>query len=85
MAENAEIIEFLCGEIASILHYSKSDVTADTPFMSLGMHSMVFVELLIGIEKKYGIKLINSGLGIADLTSVSSLAARVASELEKQK
>ena len=68
-----------------VVHCSKDKVTGDTPFLSLGMHSMIFVELLISIEKKYGVKLINSGLAVADLTSVSSLAERISSELEKQK
>jgi len=83
MGDNNEIEFFLCREIAAILNCDEREIRGNSSFLELGMHSMAFVELLIGIEKQYGIKLINSGLGAADMMNVSALAARVGSELKK--
>jgi acyl carrier protein len=61
-------------EIASILNLEISVVTPDAPLRALGMDSLRFVELLVSIEKVFGLNLLESGLTREDFQSVRSLA-----------
>jgi len=47
----------------------------------LGLDSMSFVELLVFIEKKFNLKLVDSGLGRENFKTVRALANRIYEKL----
>ena len=71
-----EVEEIIKKEIHIILG-GKLEVRLDEELHDLGMDSMSFVELLVFIEKRFGIRLIDSGLNKEDFRTVRSLAARI--------
>ena len=73
-AKEAEILEFLVRETGIILSGRKNEISGETPLASLGFDSMSFVELLISIEKKFNIKLIEIGLPPDDMKTLGTLA-----------
>jgi len=70
-------VRILQQEIASILRADVSGVVTDAPLHELGMDSMSFVELLVFIEKKFKINLIESGLNRQDFLSIDTLSKRI--------
>lgn len=74
----AGIEAFLRKELATVLAVDEASIAADTPLMSLGVDSIRFVELLIIIEKEFGVRLIEAGLTRADIKDVASLAECIA-------
>ena len=79
MAERSteEIEEILIREVANILSMDPATISADTPFHSLGMNSLAFVELLVVIEEMLGLKLMETDLRREDFQSAQSLALRI--------
>ncbi len=71
-----ETEEVIRKEIRIILG-GKVEVPLDEELRNLGLDSMSFVELLVFIEKRFGIRLIDSGLNKEDFRTVRSLAARI--------
>ena len=71
------IEELLIREVASILSIDPPTVTIDTPFHSLGMSSLAFVELLVVIEEALDLKLMETDLRREDFQTVGSLALRI--------
>lgn len=67
----------LVHEVSSILCVDPSKVSVDVPLPSLGLDSMGFVEILVVVEKTFGLKLIESGLTREDFQTIRSLAARI--------
>lgn len=59
---------------------SPSEIESDAPLFGegLGLDSIDSLELVLGIEKKYGVKIQDEELGRQVLSSVSSLAEFVA-------
>jgi acyl carrier protein len=72
-----EITEMLRTETASILAVEPGSIAPDSPFQELGMNSLGFVELLVIIEKEFGLALMETDLGREDFRSIGSLAARI--------
>ena len=72
------IAEFLRKELATVLATDADSIADDTPLTSLGVDSLRFVELLIIIEKEFGVRLIEAGLTRDDLADVTSLAKCIA-------
>jgi acyl carrier protein len=72
-----EIEEKLIAEVATILSVDPATVAADSPFQSLGMDSMAFVELLVAIERVFGLQLMETDLSKEDFETVSALALRI--------
>jgi acyl carrier protein len=70
--ENIE--ERLIKEISIILSIDPSMIIPDTPLHSLGLDSLRFVELLVFIEKKFNLNLMESGLTREDFQTIRSLA-----------
>ncbi len=68
-----EVEEILKREIHIILG-GNIEVRLDEELHTIGMDSMGFVELLVFIEKRFGIRLIDSGLTKDDFRTVRSLA-----------
>ena len=74
----AAIEETLCKEISTILDVDISLVKKDSFLPQLGLDSMGFVELLVFIEKKFQIKLIESGLNKSDFETIAALSRKIA-------
>ena len=70
-----EIENALLDGIASITDADKASLAADEPFHELGIDSLGFVEILVFIEKKFKLQLIQSDLTRKDFETVRSLAA----------
>jgi len=76
-----EIERILIEEIALILNADDGALSADAPLHSLGVDSMSFVELLVFIEKRFKLKLMESGLKKEDFRTIRALAARISQSL----
>lgn len=81
MSKSDEIENFLIREVALILRLNELDVKIEASLDSLGIDSMSFVELIIAIENKFGVQLIQSGITKADLISLKTLALRIEKDL----
>ncbi len=73
-ASEVSILEFLVLETGIILSGKGKDISGDTSLASFGFDSLSFVELLISIEKKFKIKLIEIGLQPVDMKTLATLA-----------
>lgn len=67
----------LIREAAAILRKDPAVIDAEAPLPELGFDSMGFVELLVVIEKKFNLRLMESGLAAEDFKTIRTLAARV--------
>ena len=72
-----QIKQELCGEIETVLSRETGSVGPETELQSLGMDSLQLVALLVAIEKRYCINLMNAGLERGDLATPASLANRL--------
>ncbi len=72
-----EIREILRTEAASILLVDPGSIAVDSPLHALGMNSLGFVELLVVIEKRFDLKLMETDLSREDFQTIHSLAARI--------
>ena len=59
------------------------DVAPDKYPHELGLDSMGLVDLLVFIEKTFGIPLLSSGLRQEDLTSLTTLAQKIAAYADR--
>ena len=73
-----EVLLKLKEHVAFLLGVETSGIVADQPLHLLGLDSMGFVELLVFIEKQFGLSLMNSGLSQDDFASLAVLASRIA-------
>ena len=64
----------LVQEVAAILGEEESDIDAGAELNTLGVDSFSFVELLVVIEEKFGVKLMESGMTREDFRTIHSLA-----------
>ena len=74
-----EIEQILVREIGIIL--GGVQVSEDVPLHDLGLDSMGFVELLVFIEKKFALKLVDSGLARDNFRTVRILANSIYEKL----
>ena len=82
MAMNAdEVLLKLRSHVALLLGTEVAAVASDRPLHELGLDSMGFVDLLVFIEKQFGLSLMNSGLSQDDFASLAVLARRIAMAL----
>lgn len=81
MADN--ILPELKSHVAFLLRTEPGDLAVDQPLHLLGLDSMGFVDLLVFIEKQFGLSLMNSGLSQDDFASLAVLAERIAGALRK--
>ena len=73
-----EIEALLTTEVAGILSIDPTAVALDAPLDSLGMTSMAFVELLVVIEKTFGLRLMETDLTREDFRTIGLLASCIA-------
>ncbi len=74
-----EIEQILVREIGIIL--GGVQVNEDMPLHDLGLDSMGFVELLVFVEKKFALKLVDSGLARDNFRTVRILANSIYEKL----
>ena len=71
------IEESLIREVAAILSKDPGLIEPEIPLHEMGLDSLGFVELLVVIEKKFKIKLMESGLTRSDFRTIRSLSAKI--------
>jgi acyl carrier protein len=76
-----EIERILIDEISTILNADAASLTPEAPLHTLGVDSMSFVELLVFIEKRFKLKLMESSLKKEDFRTVRALASRIAQSI----
>lgn len=69
-----DILEFLIRETGIILSGRTEKISGDAPLPSLGFDSLSFVELLVSIERKFNLKLIETGISPEDVQTLGALA-----------
>lgn len=72
-----EIEHQLIQEIAVILRADPATIQVDVLLPSLGLDSMGLVEILVWIEKNFGLRLIDSGMTREDFQTIRTMAARI--------
>lgn len=78
-----EIENILISEVAAISASNADDVAVDVPLHDLGIDSLGFVELLVAIEKRFELKLIEIGLTRKDFETIKALAQCIIREVVK--
>jgi acyl carrier protein len=74
----AESIETsLCREFETLMSLAPQSVNAETDLPSLGVDSIRFVSLILAIEQKFGVNLMQIGIKPDDLKTPRTLAARI--------
>ena len=76
-----EIEKILISEVAGILAVNDDDVGVDVPLHDLGIDSLGFVELLVAVEKRFELKLIETGLTREDFETIRSLSQCILREV----
>ncbi len=71
------IEESLIREVAAILSRDPGLIEPEIPLHEMGVDSLGFVELLVVIEKKFKIKLMESGLTRSDFRTIRSLSEKI--------
>ena len=69
-----EIGEGMAGFLRSEIVAPQVAFDADTPFRSIGLESISLVELLLFIERRFGVSVPEPSLTPANLASIASLA-----------
>ena len=78
-----DVMPELKSHVAFLLGAEPASIAIDQPLHQLGLDSMGFVDLLVFIEKQFGLSLMNSGLFQDDFASLAVLAERSAGALRK--
>jgi len=72
-----EIAKLLADEVSIILGIPKEKVKGDVPLNDLGFDSLSFVEVLVAIENKCSILLMETDLNKNDFRTIDALADRI--------
>lgn len=67
----------LCSELQTLLALNPGAVTPDTPLQSLDLDSLRFVSLMLAIEHKFGVNLMQGNIRSSDMKTVRALSALV--------
>ena len=67
----------LAARIADMLSVEAAAINIEAPLHTLGLDSLRMVEMLVFIEKQYGVDLMASGLQPEDIASVTALARTI--------
>lgn len=74
---NKVVEETLIQEVAIILSKDAGAIDPEIPLHEMGIDSLGFVELLVVMEKKFNIKLMESGLTRNDFKTIRSLSLKI--------
>jgi acyl carrier protein len=77
----AEVEAALAHEIATVIGRDQKELTPETALQTLGLDSLRFVSILVSIEKRFGVRLLEAGLTRESLRSIATLAAVVHASL----
>lgn len=69
-----EIVQQLIHEVAVIRSLEPASIHPEAPLHELGIDSLGLVELLVFVEKKFSLNLLQAGLSRQHLRSLSSIA-----------
>ena len=72
-----EVMRKLRTHVALLVGADAAHVAMDQPLHLLGLDSMGFVDLLVFIEKQFGLSLLSSKLNQEDFASLSALTQRI--------
>ena len=75
-----EITAALKKEISIITGKKEEDLKETESLSFNGINSMGFVELLLTINRLWGINLLDAGISISDVVSISALAEKIKQE-----
>ena len=75
--EKSQVEQILVEEVAVILAVDKTAINVDRALHTLGIDSLSFVEILVFIEKKFDLKLMETDLTRQDFRTISSLASYI--------
>ncbi len=75
------LLEYLTGSLADTLYMDRSDIDPDKKFIEMGMDSIIAVEWIKTINKKYGTQI--SATKVYDYPSVREFAIYLGNELNK--
>ena len=75
---SSTVLQSLRERVALAVGRDTAEIAADKPLHELGLDSMGFVDLLVYIEKEFGLALLSAGLVQDDFASLAVLAERVA-------
>lgn len=78
-----EVMSKLRAHVAMLIGVDAEKVATDQPLHLLGLDSMGFVDLLVFIEKQFGLALMSSGLAHEDFASLAILAQRIVQVSQK--
>lgn len=72
-----QILEVLIRETGIILSRPRGGVSAEAPLADLGYDSMSFIELLLSVEREFGVKLMEAEMKPEDMETLAKLAWRI--------
>lgn len=75
------IEEKLIRGISAIISKEESSIAPEQPFHNLGVDSLGFVEVLVFIEKTFGLRLIELNLAKQDFETIHSIASFIHAKL----
>ena len=72
-----EIVAILTREARIVLSGRVEKISPDLSLAVVGFDSLGFVELLVSVERHFGVKLMELGLSPEDLKTLTTLARRI--------
>lgn len=75
------VLNYLITQVEMIS--GQKHANADASLTNNGINSMGFMELLLGLQMKYNVNLIDSGISAADVNSLRTLAQKVIRSMEQ--
>ena len=75
-----EITAALKKEISIITGKKAEDLKEEESLSFNGINSMGFVELLLSVNRLWGINLLDAGISISDVVSIAALAEKIKQE-----
>lgn len=75
------VLNYLITQVEMIS--GQKNANADASLANNGINSMGFMELLLGLQMKYNVNLIDSGISAADVNSLRTLAQKVIRSMEQ--
>ncbi len=72
-----DIADALRQELAMVLNQPAGELALDRPLHEVGVDSIAFVELMVFIEKRFGVSLLEAKLERKDIESLEAIASSV--------
>ncbi len=72
-----DVADALRQELAVVLNQPPAELAVDRPLHEIGVDSIAFVELMVFIEKRFGISLLEAKLERKDIESLHAIASSV--------